>query len=231
MGFLVMWKVVVFLLFSSIVYLPNSNGQAYFRISADFTIKESTVNGKEFYKGKVFFDKNVNKIIYKISFPDSKKLVMADTQMYVLQNEKIINQRFTPSTNRFSIFNLTLSGHLKNYGLDKTGYYINSIEESEDQTIIEWLPPTGLEDKLGKAVISLKNDQLFGIVLFKPNGEIMGKRFYKDYVSVNGLPFPKKVIQVSYLHGAEYYKITTFENIKIDELENEEMYRIDLNSK
>ena len=223
-----MRKVVVILFFWIFIFLPKSNGQAYFRISADFTIKESTVNGKEFYKGKVFFDKNVNKIIYKISFPDSKKLVMADTQMYVLQNDKIINQGFTPNTNRFSIFNLTLSGHLKNYGLDKTGYFINSIEESDDQTIVEWLPPKALEDKLGKAVISLKNDQLFGIVLFKPNGEIMGKRFYKNYVSVNGLPFPKKIIQISYLHGTEYYKITTFENIEIDELENDEMYRIDL---
>lgn len=226
-----MWKVVVILFLGFFIFLPKSNGQAYFRISADFTIKESTVNGKEFYKGKVFFDKNVNKIIYKISFPDSKKLVMADTQMYVLQNDKIINQGFNPNTNRFSIFNLTLSGHLKNYGLDKTGYFINSIEESDDQTIVEWLAPKALEDKLGKAVISLKNDQLFGIVLFKPNGEIMGKRFYQEYESVSGLPFPKKVIQVTYLYGEEYYKITTFENIKIDELENEEMYRIDLNAK
>jgi hypothetical protein len=211
--------------------LSNSNAQAYFRISADFTIKESNVKGKEFYKGKVYFDKEFNKVIYQVSFPEKKTLVLVDTQMYVLVNNKIESQSFTPSTNKFTIFNLALSGDLKNYGLDKTGYYINSIEESEDQTIIEWLPPTGFEDKLGKVVLSLKNNQLFGIVLFKPNGEIMGKRFYQDYVSVKGLPFPKKVIQVSYLHGEEYYKITTFENIKIDELENDEMYRIDLNTK
>jgi hypothetical protein len=202
--------------------------QAYFRISADFTIKENSASGKEFYKGDVYFDKRVNKIIYYISFPEIKKLVMADTQMYVFEKEKIISQNFTPNTNRFSIFYLVLSGNLKNYGLDKSGYYINSIEESENQTIVEWLPPASLEEKLGKAVISMKNNQLFGIALFKPNGEIMGKRFYQDYESVQGLPFPKKIIQVSYLHGEEYYKITTFENIKIDELENDEMYRVDL---
>jgi len=214
-------------------FLSNFQGvsQAYFRISADFSIKDKNPKGSEFYKGKVYYDKEFKKIIYHVDFPERKTLVLADTQMYVLVNKKIESQSFTPSTNKFTIFNLALSGDLKNYGLDKTGYYINSIEESEDQTIIEWLPPEGLEDKLGKAVISLKNDQLFGIVLFKPNGEIMGKRFYQNYVSVNGLPFPEKVIQVSYLHGEEYYKITTFENIKIDELENEEMYRIDLNSK
>jgi len=211
--------------------LPNVDAQAYFRVSADFTIKENTVNGKEFYKGEVYFDKGINKIIYQVSFPDMKKLVMADTQMYVLENEKIINQKFSPNTNRFSIFNLALSGDLRNYGLDKTGYYINSIEESGEQTIVEWLPPENFKDKLGKAILSMKNNQLFGIVLFKPNGEIMGKRFYKDYESVNGLPFPRKVIQVSYLHGEEYYKITTFENIKIDELENDEMYRVDLSGK
>lgn len=202
--------------------------QAYFRISADFSIKDKNPQGSEFYKGKVYYDKEFKKIIYQVSFPEKKTLVLADTQMYVLKNQKIVSQNFTPSTNKFTIFNLALSGNLKNYGLDKTGYYINSIEESVDQTIIEWLPPEQLKDKLGKAILSLKNDQLFGIVLFKPNGEIMGKRFYQDYISVKGLPFPQKVIQVSYLHGTEFYKITTFKNIKIDELENDEMYRIDL---
>jgi hypothetical protein len=206
----------------------NASSQAYFRVSADFSIKDKNPKGSEFYKGKVYYDKEYKKIIYEVSFPEPKTLVLADTQMYVLENRKVVSQNFTPSTNKFTIFNLALSGDLKNYGLDKSGYYINSIEEAEDQTIIEWLPPKALEDKLGKAVLSLKNDQLFGIVLFKPNGEIMGKRFYQDYVSVKGLPFPKKIIQVSYLHGTEYYKITTFENIKIDELENDEMYRIDL---
>lgn len=202
--------------------------QAYFRVSADFSIKDKNPQGSEFYKGKVYYDKEYKKIIYQVSFPEAKTLVLADTQMYVLENHEVVSKKFTPSTNKFTIFNLALSGDLKNFGLDKSGYYINSIEESEDQTIIEWLPPQALEDKLGKAVLSVKNDQLFGIVLFKPNGEIMGKRFYKDYVSVKGLPFPKRIIQVSYLHGTEYYKITTFENIKIDELENDEMYRIDL---
>jgi hypothetical protein len=209
----------------------SSFSQSYFRVTADFSIKDKNPKGSEFYKGKVYFDKEFNKIVYQVSFPEKKTLVLADTQMYVLVNRKIESQSFTPNTNRFTIFNLALSGDLKNYGLDKTGYYINSIEEAQDQTIIEWLPPKALEDKLGKVVLSLKNNQLFGIVLFKPNGEIMGKRFYQNYVSVNGLPFPKKVIQVSYLHGEEYYKITTFENIKIDELENDEMYRIDLHNK
>ncbi|SMG46316.1 hypothetical protein SAMN05661096_03258 [Marivirga sericea] len=204
------------------------NAQAYFRVEADFSIKENTVNGKEFYKGEVFFDKVINKVIYEVSFPERKTLVMADTQMYVLENKKVVSQNFTPNTNKFTIFNLALSGDLKNYGLDKAGYYINSIEESDDQTIIEWLPPEELSDKLGKAILSLKNEQLFGIVLFKPNGEIMGKRFYKNYTSVNGLPFPQQIIQVSYLYGEEYYKITTFSNIKIDESENDEMYRVDL---
>ncbi|WP_375580541.1 hypothetical protein ABWH96_05770 [Marivirga tractuosa] len=223
-----MEKRLFIFLFFFISWLPNSNSQAYFRITADFTIKENTASGKEFYKGEVYFDKRINKIIYQVSFPERKTLVMADTQMYVVEKEQIIKQVFTPNTNRFSIFNLALSGDLKNYGLDKTGYYINSIEESKDQTIIEWFPDDNFKDKLGKAVLSLKNDQLFGIVMFKPNGEIMGKRFYKDYVSVKGLPFPQKVIQVSYLHGEEYYKITTFKNIKVDELENDEMYHIDL---
>jgi len=212
-----------------ILFLTYSGfSQAYFRVSAEFSIKDKNPKGSEFYKGEVYYDKEFNKIIYQVSFPEKKTLVLADTQMYVLVNKKIQSQNFTPSTNKFTIFNLALSGDLRNYGLDKAGYYINSIEEADGQTIIEWLPPEQLKDKLGKAVLSLKNDQLFGIVLFKPDGEIMGKRFYQNYVSVNGLPFPKKIIQVSYLHGTEYYKITTFENIKIDELENDEMYRIDL---
>lgn len=219
-------NIIFYLFFLLLSYSGFS--QAYFRISADFSIKDKNPKGSEFYKGKVYYDKEYGKIIYEVTFPEPKTLVLADTQMYVLENKQVVSKSFTPSTNKFTIFNLALSGDLKNFGLDKSGYYINSIEESEDQTIIEWLPPTALEDKLGKAVLSLKNDQLFGIVLFKPNGEIMGKRFYKNYVSVNGLPFPKKIIQISYLHGTEYYKITTFENIEIDELENDEMYRIDL---
>ena len=202
--------------------------QAYFRVSADFSIKEKNPAGSEFYKGKVFYDRKFDKIIYEVSFPEPKKLVLADTQMYVLENQKVVKQQFTPNTNRFTIFSLALSGDLKNFGLNQSGYYINSIEEAADQTIVEWLPPPGMEEMMGKAILSLKEGQLFGIALFKPDGELMGKQFFKNYQSFQGLPFPTEVVQVTYLHGEEYYKITTFKNVKIDELENEEKYRVEL---
>ncbi|WMN06059.1 hypothetical protein [Marivirga arenosa] len=216
----------LFLTFSSFTLFS----QAYFRISADFSIKDKNPKGSEFYKGKVFFDKEVNKVVYNISFPDKKMLVMADTQMYQLVNKKVVSQQFVPSTNKFTVFNLALSGDLRNFGLQKTGYAINTIEENGDQTIIEWLPPSYLEDKMGKVVLSLKEGQLFGIALFNPEGELTAKKFYQEYKSIKGLPFPSKVIQISYIDGAEYYKMTTFSNVKIDELESDEMYNVDLSN-
>jgi len=214
------------LLFVALTLLTSVNvqAQAYFRITADFTIKEQNLSGDEFYKGKVYYDKNIDQIIYDVTFPTPQKLVVADTQIFVIENETVKSSQYAPNTNQFSIFNLTLSGDLKNFGLNKTGYAVNSVEESNGMTIIEWAPPSAMTEMLGKTVLSIKDGQLFGIALFKPNGDLAGKQFFKDYVVSGGLPFPSKVIQITYYNDEEFYKITTFKNIKIDDITNEEKY-------
>ena len=214
------------LLFLTLTLLSTLNvqAQAYFRITADFTIKEQNLSGDEFYKGKVYYDKNIDQIIYDVTFPTPQKLVVADTQIFVIENETVKSSQYTPNTNQFSIFNLTLSGDLKNFGLNKTGYTVNSVEEADGMTIIEWVPPATMTEMLGKTVLSVKDGQLFGIALFKPDGKLAGKQFFKDYVVSGGLPFPSKIIQITYYNDEEFYKITTFKNIKIDDITNEEKY-------
>jgi hypothetical protein len=214
------------LLFLTLTLLSTLNvqAQAYFRITADFTIKEQNISGDEFYKGKVYYDKNIDQIIYDVTFPTPQKLVVADTQIFVIENETVKSSQYTPNTNQFSIFNLTLSGDLKNFGLNKTGYTVNSVEEADGMTIIEWVPPATMTEMLGKTVLSVKDGQLFGIALFKPDGKLAGKQFFKDYVVSGGLTFPSKIIQITYYNDEEFYKITTFKNIKIDDITNEEKY-------
>jgi len=201
-----------------------SAAQSFFRVSADFTIKEQNLSGDEFYKGKVYYDKNIDQIIYDVSFPSSQKLIVADTQIYVVENNAIKSRQFTPNTNQFSIFNLALAGDLKNFGLNRTGYSVSAVEEGNGSTIIEWVPPKEMAEMLGKTVLSVKDGQLMGIALFKPNGELAGKQFFKDYIVDAGLPFPSKIIQITYLNEEEFYKITTFKNVKIDDITDEDKY-------
>ncbi|MDQ3192436.1 MAG: hypothetical protein M3Q58_12655 [Bacteroidota bacterium] len=203
--------------------------QQFYRITADFSIKENKPDGQsQLIMGKVYYDKIYKKIIYDIVFPEKGILVITDTVIYRIENNKIINKTPTGNLNDFSVFHLTLNGDLTNFGLNNSPYTIGTVEKKENLIITTWLPPEKYKHLLGKTIISQKDKRLFGLVFFTPFEEIIGKQFFKEYKNINGLEFPLEMVQVTLFEKKEFYKITTFKNVVIDEFKNENLYNYKL---
>ena len=200
-------------------------GQGFYRIKADFSIKEKTPDGKsQLIIGKVYYDKTYKKVIYNIAFPEKETIVVTDSFMIRIIDSKVIDKKRSQNTNEFSVFHLCLNGNLSNFGLKNSPYTIENIEKEKDLVITTWMPPIDYRHLLGKILLSQKEKKLFGLVLFNPKNIVVGKQFFKKYININGLEFPSEVIQITYADKQEFYKITTFKNITVDDIREDNIY-------
>ena len=224
-------KIPVFLLllFSCFFSVEKIHGQGFYRIKADFSIKEKTPDGKsQLIMGKVYYDKTSKKIIYDINFPEKEMIIVTDSFMIRIIDKKVIEKKRTSNTNEFSIFHLCLNGNLTNFGLKNSPYTIEKVEKEKDMVITTWMPPANFRHLLGKTLLSQKEKKLFGLVLFTPKDMVMGKQFFKNYLNVNGLEFPGEVIQITYVDEKEFYKITTFKNIVVNDIREDNIYNFSI---
>ncbi|HET6243234.1 MAG: hypothetical protein H0V01_01590 [Bacteroidetes bacterium] len=213
----------------TLLHFTQAFSQQFYRIKADFSIKENKPDGQsQLIMGQVYYDKIYKKIIYDITFPEKGVLIVTDTVIYRIENNKVISKTPTGNLNDFSVFHLSLNGDLINFGLNNSPYTIGTIEKKENLVISTWIPPKKYAHLLGKTIISQKDKRLFGLVFFTPTEEIIGKQFFRKYINTNGLEFPSELVQVTYFDNKEFYKITTFKNIIIDEFKNENLYNYNL---
>ena len=57
-----------------------------------------------------------------------------------------------------------------------------------------------------------------------PSGEIVGKQFFEDYTVVDGLAFPKRMVKFTYFGDKQTTQITTFDNLKVNNLNEKKYY-------
>jgi len=211
-------------------FIPLS-GQNYFRIKADFSVKEKDPDGNSrLYTGKVFYDKTRGEIIYDIEFPSKELLVVRDS--LIIRKPEGEEARIIPNlaTNALSVFDLSLNGHLDNYGLDKLGFKLDSVEIADKMMISHWLPPKKAEAFLGEILLSQEDRKLTGVVYLSPERIALQKQFFRNYTETGGLAFPTEMIEVKYNEGKEFYKITSFGEVEINDLHNDASYRYELPS-
>lgn len=223
-----MYKRIIFILF--IFLLPKLVfGQQFYRIKADFSIKAKLQDGtSQLTMGTVYYDKTSKKLVYKIKFPEPEIWVTIDTLLYKISNEKIVEKQSVPAMTEFSIFHLSLNGRLPDYGLRNTFYSITKVDKDEDMVITTWEPATGLDKSLGKIMISNKKKRLFGIIFFDSENNTRSKQFFEEYNNYQGLDFPGKIVQISYIGEQENYQITTFKNVIINDVKESDMYNYSL---
>jgi len=69
----------------------HANAQTFNRIEADFSIKEKDINGNKLLTiGRVYYDKNIRKIVLNISFPEKIIIVATDSLVYMIDNDSLI---------------------------------------------------------------------------------------------------------------------------------------------
>jgi len=216
----------IFLLSLFIFYNLNAKAQDYYRMSADFTTKVKPHEGKvNLTKGKIFYDKYTKELIYDISFPSKEKWVTQDSRVYKIKNDSIYFTEEIPSLNEFSVFHLSLNSSLSYYGLKEARFSISQVEREGDLVISYWNIPPHVQKMIGSIAVAKKGNSLHSVIIVGPEEKILSKQFFQDYIQIGGFEFPGKIVQIFYNEeGQKSYQVMEFENIVLNDVENEEHY-------
>ena len=102
------------LLFILAFTVSTATAQQFYRLQADFSIKEKNADSTQrLTVGKVYYDKTYQKIVYIISFPEPEVWVIKDTMLYRFKDNKLLNKQKTFLAPESSIFHLALSRRSK----------------------------------------------------------------------------------------------------------------------
>jgi len=185
--------------------------QQFYRMKADFSIKQKNTEGKgQLIMGTVYYDKTAGKIVYNITFPEKETWITMDSVALKIIDGKVVSRQHVPFMTKFSIFHICLNGNLQNYGLEGSYYSIAKIEKEQNMVITTWQPDARLKGAFGKVIMSVKNKQLYGIVFFNTKEKVMSKQFYKNYINVHGFRFPGEITTIGYTEQGEQYRMTTY---------------------
>ena len=200
--------------------------QEYFRLSAEFTVKVKNSDGNlNLTKGKVFYDKNYKELIYEISFPQNEKWVIKDTSLIIIRKDTLYKKTSIPSINEFTVFHLALNSNLNDFGLKNSIYKISKVEKKKDLVLSYWKIPNQVSTVLDHVIIAKKDNRLESVVMIGNESKILSRQFFKDYQKFDAFEFPRQIVQILYdTEGLENYQITEFQNLKINDLENNNFY-------
>ncbi len=208
--------VIIFLLISTICL--NLSGQKFYRINGEFSIKAKSADGRnQLTLGKFYYDKTIQKLVYIANFPLDETWVSIDTNLYKIEENKVVARFSSPPISTFSIFHLALTSQINNYGLKNSTFTISKVEKQNDMVITTWLPPEKLAKITGKVLISNKSNKLFGIVFLDTKDNVVKKQFFNNYQNISGVEFPTEITEITYTGNKENYQVTTYKNVVIDE--------------
>jgi hypothetical protein len=220
-----MYKKVFFWLLVYLFQITLVNGQKFYRLNGEFSIKaKSSAGQSQLTIGKFYYDRNIQKLVYDNTFPYRETWVSADTNIYKIVNNKVIARYKSPPIAMFSIFHLAITSQINNYGLKGSEFTIEKVEKQGNMVITTWLPPKYFASIFGKVLISNKFNKLFGIVFIDSKGEVIRKQFFNNYQNISGMEFPMEVVDITYTDKKENYQVTTYKSVRIDEITQDRFF-------
>lgn len=222
-----------FIFLSVLFSFQLSFGQEFFRLKADVSIKDKLSTGTyRLTVGKVYYDKPSLTLIYKLHFPQEETIIIKDTTLYRLdKKDSLLASQNVTIMNEFSIFHLSLSGKLADYGINSgkvTGIYkIEKVEkDANGRVITTWkVVEKRLMKIIGKIKMANIDKKLDAIAFYDVSDKLLSQQFFKDYVNVKGVVFPRQVTQISYnSDGTQNIQQTTYKNILINENGEDTIY-------
>jgi hypothetical protein len=218
---------IVAFFFLAVLIPFNAWSQQYYRIKADYSVKEKRASGEAALTiGKVYFDKNAGQVVYLNTFPEKNTVLAKDSLMFLLKDGKQVGKSRNLIPSKFTVFSLALNNELKDFGLTNTIYKLTEVTKEEDMVIKTWTPQGPTAKQFGKIMLSIKKNQLFGVVIFDNKDKLVAKQFFNEYKVMNGLPFPSEIVQISYVDGKENYQVTSFRNVIVNDFKEEHIYNM-----
>jgi len=199
--------------------------QNFFRFKADITIKVKNPTGViQYTKGTVFYDKNVKKVLYSISFPEKENYVSVDTLIYKFINRQLVSKQGNPLKPEFSIFHFILNNNLPDFGLKNSSFKISNVEKSKESIITKWLPPKNTNFPLGKILIATIDKKLQSVLIYNKKDELISRQVFKNYSFINGMEVPNEILTVGYFADKKNYQMIEFSNVQINESGHDKDY-------
>lgn len=209
--------------------LVSVKAQMAYRIEADILTKTRLPDSTfQISKGKIFYDKNVKKIIFDFSFPQPEKVVLFDTVAYTFENENLITTSKNLLIPEQSIFHSMLMGSITRYGFDESLFVANGIDKKKDLVITTWLPREGLSSVFSKILVASKNKQLHSITMFDTEGETMNRQILKEYKLIENSEIPHEILLATYTEKGVVYQVITLKNVILNNTVNDSNYDVKL---
>lgn len=225
-----MKRVVCWCLLGCLLTLSLSqtvNGQEYYRINANFTVKIKKEDGSmSLTKGAVFYDKNIQELIYRVSFPQPEVWVIADTSLFKFREDTLFERISIPSVNEFTVFHLSLNSGMSDFGMKKSMFKVSKVEKKKDLVLSYWKIPDQFETSIDHVIVAKKDNRLESVIMVGDESKILSRQFYKDYLRIGAFEFPQQIIQL--IPGEEEkqnYQVTEFKDIKVNDMEHGELFR------
>lgn len=214
-------NLVTRLLFSSILSccLVNTlNAQKYHLFQARFSIKEKRTGTEKstLMMGKVSYDNHQNKAEYYLSFPQKERWVIQDSTLHKYVGDSLVTTKVLGQVNDFIMFKNILEYKDNDFGLSSAGFVITSVQESDEELIMEWEPPSAFKSFLKKVITHVKDNLLMGIVFYDVEGKEINKTFYENYQIIKDLPVPMKIVSQYSGNEQQLYKSITFDNVVVE---------------
>ncbi len=218
-------------LFLALLLPSLAFSQGNFRLRADVTIKEvnKEAGTQNLWKGKVYYDKTNETLLYDFFFPYKSVWYMNKKTLYDIRRDTVKAEKKNAIRLESTIFHLALEHNMNQFGLEKFIYELGDTKRDGDMVISEWKPKANFAPAFGEVHLSNKNGKLYGVLAFSPEKTIVRKQFFRQYQRVGNIDFPSEQIEFIYLEeGGEIKRLTTYKNIVINELANEEYYQFDV---
>lgn len=203
-----------------------ASGQQISRVRCDFSVKTKVKDkaASKLVLGTCYYDVRIGRLIYDIRFPEKERWIFTDSTQWIVRNDSVIEVLPASIRPELSVMHLSLKQELSHYGLKNSSFTVSEVKQEQGLVITTWEPPTGAAKKMGKVATSTKNKQLQGVLFYHPKGQIIRKQFYKNYIILQGLPFPTEVIDIVYEEGKEIWQQTTYSNVILNDTKNTTIY-------
>ncbi|MFM2284533.1 MAG: hypothetical protein RLZZ543_29 [Bacteroidota bacterium] len=181
--------------------------------------------------GSVLYDRTSKKLVYHVTFPEKEDWVIMDTVFNRIVNNKLVNRQFIPMLPSSTMFEFALQNNLNNFGLENSSYTINKVDREGDMVITTWLPDKRYAKVFGKVIVSKRAGKIVGVAFYSPKNELVKKQIFKGFLKSSGIEFPSEIYEVLYKEKGKETKISTYKNLRINEMKDDALYNFPVPSK
>jgi hypothetical protein len=210
-----------------------SSAQENFRLETEVTIKEvnTSKNQNILWKGHIYFNKPDSKLLYDFSFPKPIKWLFTEESVYDIRRDTIKNVTDNITGLESTLFYLGLENQLPKYGFDNTIYELSETKREEDLVISVWKPKGVYSGAFGDVHVSIKEGLLYGVLTYDKDGSLSKKQFFRKYQKLGNIIFPTELVEMINLEdGGELKRLTTYNDLKLNQFSNEAFYNFDVSS-